>query len=112
MTQNHSGSEKEREEGVRMEDYGSCVFMHLPYSPRFNLVSEGNKTHVIMTEAKHVDVHLCGCVCLPLPSSAPRETAPAGCMNICAQGDAGDRRYAETYSASGGPCWVGTTVGQ
>lgn len=104
---------RRREKTVwEQRNYDSCVFTHLPYSSRFNLVSEGNKTHVITTETKHVDVHLCGCVCLPLPSSTPRETAPAGFKNIRAQGDAGDRKYAKTYSESGGPCWVGTAVGQ
>lgn len=38
----------------------------------FSLVSKGNETHVIMTETKHVYVHLWGSVCLPFPSSAPK----------------------------------------
>lgn len=56
---------------MRIKEYDSCIFMYLPYPPCFSLVSGGNETHVMMTETKHVDVHLCGCMCachfLPLP---------------------------------------------
>lgn len=64
-------NERLKKKSVRIREYDSCIFMYLPYPPCFSLVSEGNETHVMMTETKHVDVRLCGCMCachfLPLP---------------------------------------------